>query len=755
MSGRWLPLAPLGFLIGQATGLLAPQPPPPLLSLGVALMLFLLAMRRGTSRPGLRMAAVVTGFLLAGLGGLRIAPAAPVPGTLARLEGKVLTTDPVDRQIRLTLETAGGSRVTVQVPARYSDGSSFEVPLPGWRVALSGYWSRRPSRSGHHTLRVKSPVQITVLDRNGWEGPRRWRDRVRRMAREVLAPEGSGAPGDLLRAMTLGERGSLSDDVEREFRAAGLAHLLAVSGLHLGLASTALLGVLRLLGVGPGPAMALAAVSAVLLAALVGARPPVLRAAGMATVGVLGRLLGRSISGLQVLSWCGIGVSLALPEAVARPGFQLSFTACAALILGFRGHGSRCWRAARATLSAQVGTFPLVAFYFGQAAPYAIMANLLALPLAFAMVGGSLLSLALASLWTQGGMAVAWLARLAASILERLAGLTAALPGSGWILNSVDPGWALLATITILGALALRGWRSFSLWTLYVVLLVLFPLNPWPPDTPVGALELVVLDVGQGAAVLITGPEGGRILVDGGGSPGSTYPVGERRVIPVLRRLGVRHLDMVILTHPDADHGEGLAAVLDTFPVDRLILGGEDCDHPLARWLARRASRRGIPTEGWTAGRRVIWRGSRIEVLGPLPGGGCASNDRSVILRIRGPGGAILLPGDLEAPGEAALLASGGDLRARILLLPHHGSRGSSTPDFLDAVGADLVLVQSGRGNRFGHPHPEPLEAVRARGACVIRTDRVGTVRVRLLASGRIRVHPLEPLPNQRAGDGS
>jgi competence protein ComEC len=293
-----------------------------------------------------------------------------------------------------------------------------------------------------------------------------------------------------------------------------------------------------------------------------------------------------------------------------------------------------------------------------------------------------------------------------------------------------------------LAALACRARLRWLLWLAFALLVAAGPLRP-AAQRGRGDLVVTALDVGQGSAILVRGPDGGFLLVDGGGSPGSEYPVGERVVVPALRDLGVSRLDAVALTHPDADHGEGLAAVLDAFPVERLIIAGTDCPHPLARGLAARAARRGVPTEGWTAGRREPWRGALLEILGPARGSPCGENDASLVLRIVSRGGALLLPGDLEAAGEAALLDRAPSLRARVLIVPHHGSRGSTTPAFLEAVAPEIAVIQAGRQNRFGHPAPRVLRDLRRQGSRVWRTDLQGAVRLRLAPEGTLSVEAL------------
>jgi competence protein ComEC len=550
--------------------------------------------------------------------------------------------------------------------------------------------------------------------------------------------------------MVLGQSETLPSRAERDLRAAGLSHLLAVSGLHVGMVATMLYLLGRLGGLGRRASPCLAALGVLLYAGLVGGRPPVLRAVGMLSAGLAGAALGRRAGSGSALAWAAAAIALILPEEVHRPGYQLSFVACAALIRGGRAGGPWWRRLVGASLAAQLGSLPLVLFHFGRVAPFALLANLAGLPLASLVVGGSLGAALLEPLFPQAGAATAGLARAAAGLLLAVAEIVGELPGSGRTLAPVGPLWCLLASLALLAALGSRGARRFLLGTAGLLLFLAGPLRPAGAPPPAGALELVALDVGQGSALLVTTGAGRSLLVDGGGSPGSDYPVGERRLLPQLRDLGVGHLELVALTHPDADHGEGLLAVLEAMPVGRLVLPGEDCDHPLARRLAAAAARRGVPTEGWWAGRREAWEGLTLMALGPGRGSVCGANDESLVLRLEGPGGVLLLPGDVEGAGERALLESGARLEARVLVVPHHGSAGSSSPFFLDRVRPELALIQAGERNPFGHPHARVLEALRRRRIRVLRTDRDGALRVLLYADGRLRAEPL----TRRSGGG-
>jgi competence protein ComEC len=253
---------------------------------------------------------------------------------------------------------------------------------------------------------------------------------------------------------------------------------------------------------------------------------------------------------------------------------------------------------------------------------------------------------------------------------------------------------------------------------------------------PHGVLRIAVLDVGQGDAVLIDLPDGGALLVDGGGMVGSPVDLGARVIQPVLRARRRRRLDAMVLTHPHPDHFGGLVSTLPTIEVGELWDSGQGEDlgaGPAYAALLGAARARKIPIRRprdlCNAPRRR--GGVTIEVLAPCPGYApdASANDSSLVLRISYGARAALLVGDAEREEERALLSGArGSLQADLLKVGHHGSRTSSAPAFLAAVRPSLAAVSSGVRNRFGHPHPFTLAALAAQGTAVARTDRGGEI---------------------------
>jgi len=389
------------------------------------------------------------------------------------------------------------------------------------------------------------------------------------------------------------------------------------------------------------------------------------------------------------------------PAAVAGPSFQLSFGAVLGLVTWgpvgvaylrgpwwVRRMGEGLW----ISIAATIGTLPPAAWWFQAVAPGSPVANLIAMPWTALVLAPCAFAAAYLPGWPGDG--AAWVGAWAADTLLWALGQLVVSP---WR-PAVGPAGAL--GLCALYALATRPWLAAG-WTTCVL-----GLTP----VPVGHTEVTFADVGQGAATLVRFGDGRRWLIDGGRRwPG---------VDAWLRRVGVRHLHRVVLSHPDDDHAGGLVAVLDTLRVDALHVAGTP---PEA--LARMAGERGVPVVDDPRSRWHPQDPSRWE-----------DNDRSVVITVEGGALDLLMPGDVEAPAEAVLAGRVGP--HAILALPHHGSSTSTTAALLDAVSPGLAVAQAGRDNRFGHPHRSVQGRLARRGVRLLRTDVLGTVRLRIGAEG-------------------
>jgi competence protein ComEC len=302
------------------------------------------------------------------------------------------------------------------------------------------------------------------------------------------------------------------------------------------------------------------------------------------------------------------------------------------------------------------------------------------------------------------------------------------------------PPFALAAAaaflLVVAGLATPRLVRRGALAAALLLALVIVGSPPLAADA--GTVVLRSVDVGQGDCWLVVTPRG-RVLVDGGGSPDRVYEFGRLRLLPKLADSGAVSFDAVILTHPHPDHTRGLLAVLSSLPVGRVVVPRAAPRNVFLDEVLAVARKRRLVVERFGAGDRFEAAGLVFDVLHPPDDAYPRANENngSLVLRARAEGRTLLFAGDVERPAEHDLLASGADLGADVLKVPHHGSRTSTTPEFLARVAPRVALVGVGRRNRFGHPSPDVLRRLAAAGVRVFRTDRDGDLAL-TLAAGRI-----------------
>lgn len=592
-----------------------------------------------------------------------------------------------------------------------------------------------------------------------------------------LGPESEAA--GLMASLLLGERGAVSRALEHDFRIAGVSHVLSVSGLHLAIASFLLFTGLRRLLVWIEPlgrrvavrqVAALAALPAVVLYTLLtGAQVATVRACIVALLYLAGTALLRRAAAGSALAVAALVILGASPLTLFDPSFQLSFAAALGCIVvaprlpGWGpegpGLGPRIARGAltlvRVSLATLGTTAPISAWHFAQIGPAALLTNVLVVPLAELWVLPlGLGACALGELpGPFGGLARVFLglAGSGAALMIRAVRAIASLPGLAELGHVPPPTWLECAAwYGGLLALILAGRRSWRIGFLCGLVLggsltwrlVLAPR--WDP-----ALTVTFLDVGQGDASLVELPGGVTLLVDGGGSFDPSFDPGAQVLVPWLERHGVRRLDAVVLTHPHPDHANGLAAVVARFPTKEIWTSGARSRLPGVLRLREAAAERGVP---FVRPHELVTGSARVEVLHPLVEGqvrvlpAWSENDGSIVLRILYGGRAVLLAGDIEARAEARLVESERALAADVLKAPHHGSRTSSTPRFVDRVRPGVVVFSVGDQNRWGFPAPAVDARWRAAGARTYRTDRDGAVTVRIDVRGRISVRTARAL---------
>lgn len=528
----------------------------------------------------------------------------------------------------------------------------------------------------------------------------------------------------LMLAIQLGDRQDIQDaGWQDDFNRAGLAHLMALSGQHVAIL-VAVLGVLLVpLGLWRYPVL-LVFLGLYLL--LVGTAPSIVRAILQGATVLLALWLGRGqLDTLGSMALAGLVSLLIWPMWLWDVGFQLSYLAVLGLVyaprLAERLPLPWDWlkQGIALTLAPSLTTLPLVAHTFGQVPWIGLISNLFCELLMLALVPLGLL------VGVFGG-AVAWLnSSLVAGfcnallLVVELFGRVQPLP---W--GHIEPlGWLVYG----LWLWALGLWLYHRIAAGHFALISLCSvLITWAPQQLFPKRELIFLDVGQGDSTLIDLPHFA-MLIDGGGTPRSEYDVGEKLVVPALRAQGVFALDVVVATHPDADHIEGLQAVLQNVPVGELWVGDAQNPAPLLQNLVHIAAQRGIRVREMQRGDTFSQDGVRFEVLFPSKPFREASNDNSIVFRVSSGTFVAGLMADLPTPYEEQL----GMGPLTLLKVGHHGSRHSSSPEFLAETRPKEALISSGE-NTYGHPTPQTLARLAQIGARVWRTDQQGALRVRL-----------------------
>jgi competence protein ComEC len=569
---------------------------------------------------------------------------------------------------------------------------------------------------------------------------------------EHSLPEPEGA---LARGILLGQRASIPEDVNDAFNAAGISHLIAISGYNVMLVAGAVIGAVTP-AAGRRRATLVAMGVVVAYAAFVGGEPSVLRATLMALVMLGATLAGRPGSGLTAVALAGAALVAWRPLIIQDISFQLSFAATLGLVTlatpvrewlleVLDARLSNAMASAIAdnvslTFAASLAVTPIIAANFGRLSLISLPANLLAtLMFPFALLGAFVTALA-GVVDASLGRATGEIAYLPLHYLVVLADLASRVPlasvavsGFGW----VEAAMLYIALLALAAALAqatkdvvapgslprVGAVPAFAFATVLVAGYVWWGALQPPDDN----LRLTVLDVGQGEAILIEAPSGTRVLVDGGPSGAAVMNALGDVLSPSERRI-----DLMVLTHGQDDHVTGLVEVLERYEVGAVLWNGLPGETGgFQAWMAAVSLRR-LPVSVAVSGQTIdLGDGVYMDVLHPQPvylrDTQDDQNNNAVVLRLVYGDVSFLLTGDIEAEAEEAILHAGHDVTATVLKVAHHGSDGATTRPFLEAASPSLAVVSAGEDNPFGHPSPSLR--LRLAGVPLLRTDLNGNVR--------------------------
>jgi len=557
------------------------------------------------------------------------------------------------------------------------------------------------------------------------------REALRRGA-AIALPDREAA---LLLGLSIGDTSRMDPEIEEDFRASGLAHLVAVSGANVAMFLGPVLAVATWLRMRLTARVAVGVLAVAFFALLTRWEPSVLRAGAMAAVALGGVWAGRPRSTGALLGASIIALLVADPGLAGSVGFQLSVAATSglALLAGPLANRLRVLPrplalAVAATASAQLGVTPLLLLHFGVVPTVTLLANVLAVPAVAMALFGGLAAAGAALVWPAVGQDLGGPAAGPLAYLIGLADRMARLP-----LPSVTGEGVPAAVAAVLVAL-LVAWRlgkpRRSRASRAAVAAVVLATAAWPAAGLGGAsgtVTVTFLDVGQGDAAVVRGPDGATILIDAGPEPDL--------VATELAALGVRRIDLAVASHGHADHVEGFPAVLARHPVGLLLEPGCPVDSPSYRRFLDAVRDEEVAVRHPRGGTAMRVGDLLIQILGP---DGCSPdepNDDSLVLRILHQGNPVVLfPGDAESPAQRDLLDDGDPITSAVLKVPHHGGD-TSDPGFLRAVDAAVAVVSTGP-NDYGHPHAVVLAVLEADGMAVYRTDRSGDVTVRFGPDG-------------------
>ena len=609
---------------------------------------------------------------------------------------------------------------------------------------------------------ITQPEKIRVLSSGGNFLLRKifsWRENIRKVMDHSLSPEASA----VLMAMIIGEAGYLTPPIRDAFMVSGMAHILSISGSHIGFVAFVIYSVCnRIILLTPSqfflrltrflqPKQVAAAVTApavVFYGILAGGHIATVRAVIMVLIFLASVSLARRHDGLNALALATLAVTLSNPLSLFDISFQLSYGAALAIILTMQKVGTRegltepgiGWKsklgqkiktACFLTASAGLSSSPLVAYYFNQFSWVGYLSNLILTPLVGLFVVPLGLISGLMTIITEAQrLPLSSLHNWVMAYLMEAVRWMAQVPGAEFHLPS-PPIYLLLLSYFSMGWVVLTrgGLRRRVMIVIGSCTLIFFWLVMGYASKGGLDMRITFLDVGQGDSTLIEFPNGRTLLVDGGVRHGS-FDVGRLAVAPYLWDHWIRRIDYVVLSHAQADHIGGLPFILQGFEIGEIWMNGADRGTPLLEEVVRIGRKNNIPIKIANLEMKplsighsklgVLHPGSRLDHL--------RSNDRSVVISVEYGRHRFLLTGDIEETAEQEILAQGDGLQSIGLKVPHHGSRSSLLPHFLLAVCPNNAIISTGSNNPYGHPSEEAITAFELLGTRLFRTDQQGAV---------------------------
>ncbi|MBI5755425.1 MAG: DNA internalization-related competence protein ComEC/Rec2, partial [Nitrospirae bacterium] len=665
------------------------------------------------------------------------------------------------------LPVSGRVKVTVYDPdmeLNYGDIIQFTGRLkiirgfknPGL-FDYSGYVAREGFRAG---VGIGKKENITKTGTGGSRFLRKiyqWREEIRLSITRGLSGPSSG----ILQAMAIGATGDLTTEVRDKFTAAGVTHILSISGSHLGFVSLLIFFMIRYtliylpyrillrlsLYMIPSKIAALCTfIPLIFYTLLSGGEIATVRSLIMALVYLTAILIERDDDAINTLVIAALLVLLWDPQALFDISFQLSYMAVFSMIMvverfhkkegeeapgRWKRYSDKFILFLLLTLGATISTAPIVACYYNQMAWAGVISNMIIVPfVGFIVLPVGLFSSFLALIWHADVLPLAWLNDLLLGLLYRIVELFARFPWS--VVYTPSPGIILIIVIYmfILSLLFIRyRWAKIALPLSIFLLTFDLGCSPMIRDKG-GLMRVTFMDVGQGDSSFIEFPDGKVMVIDGGGTFSETFDIGRSVVAPYLWNAGIRNIDYMVLSHPQLDHMEGLIYLLDKFPVGEVWTNGigSGASYSFDSIVQGKGIRHVSVYRGM---KEMIVGGCRIRFLNsPLLKGGKGekSNNLSVVMRLACKDISFLFTGDIEAEAMREIAAGNAILHSTVIKVPHHGARGSVEEGFISAAAPGAAVISAGYQNSYHHPSPEAISAYQRGGASIYRTDLDGAV---------------------------
>lgn len=664
---------------------------------------------------------------------------------------------PADVQTAQTLQRGNriGMTVVLQQPPQARNPGAFDYRTYLYRQHV------------HWTAKVDTLEDVERLSSGfHWLRPL---DSLRNFLSKRIAAIYDEPVAGLVRGMILGERQAVDPLVERQFATLGLLHLLAISGLHVGIVVALCYGGLKWFGMTRERAALCALLFLPVYALLTGAGTPVVRAAIVGGLVLLTVVWRQWKDSLHFLALAGAAMLLWNPYWLFEAGFQLSFAITVAIVVGVPvlserlAFGPLVLRQTLATtLIAQLCSFPLIIYYFNEFSLLSGLANaivvpvvsVVVIPLAFLTVLMAAVAVPLASLLAQFNALVVTGVLALADQFAAWEGfhLVWATPPLWWI----GVYFVALYALYVYGLqrpLVLARWRrAFASFAFLLVVWLAYNPLPWG-DRP---LTVTFLDVGQGDAVVVETPQRQTIVYDAGpkalfGTGGwrerrNPFDVGKQVVIPYLRHRGIRTIDYLVMSHGDADHIGGMQAIVEAVPV-RHFVRGPDTSEPstVETQLMQALEAKNVPVYraasgvGWELERGLYWQFVQAD---PQVLRTDERNAQSVIVRLAFAGRSFLLTGDADVEAEEAMLDAWNVPPVDVLKAGHHGSKTSTGETLVQKLRPRIAILSAGINNRYNHPHPDVVARLQQAGVAMFRTDWQGGIVCRVARSGELEIVP-------------